>query len=294
MPIAVLPSLALPGIPVSSDAITGIHAKMMTARTPWFDFKQTLSPAARMWGGVAGFAAFLVLWQCVGMYGSMPRSLMPPPSDVALALWRLCTEKQFLSDIGTSLLRILGSFSLAAAIAVPLGLMMGSFARVAAVVGPLTGAFRYLPATAFLPLFLMWLGTGEGQKIALLVVGVVFFLVTLIADNTQTVRTELIETARTLGANRRQILWTVVLRASLPAYVDTLRQMLAVSWTYLVVAEIVASTDGIGAMMMRAKRFLNVDEVMAGIVVIGLLGVLCDAAFRALHRWAFPWLRHAR
>jgi NitT/TauT family transport system permease protein len=219
---------------------------------------------------------------------------MPPPSDVIVALWRLLSEKQFLGDIGTSLLRISVSFSIACMIAVPLGMLMGSFARVAAFFSPLVGAFRYLPATAFLPLFLMWLGTGEQQKIALLIAGVLFFLVTLIADNTHGVRTELIETARTLGANRRQILWTVVWRASLPSYIDTLRQMLAVSWTYLVVAEIVASTDGIGAMMMRARRFLDVDEVMAGIVVIGVLGVLCDTAFRAFHHWAFPWLRHAR
>lgn len=267
---------------------------MMKRRTPWFDFKQILPFSTRLWSGLAGFIAFLAIWQCVGLYGSLPRSLMPPPSDVAAALWRLCSEKQFLDDVGVSVLRIVASFSLACAIALPLGLMMGSFARVMVLLGPLVGAFRYLPATAFLPLFLMWLGTGEGQKIALLIAGVVFFLITLIADNTQSVRTELIETARTLGANRRQILWTVVLRASLPAYVDTLRQMLAVSWTYLVVAEIVASTDGIGAMMMRAKRFIHVDEVMAGIVVIGILGVLFDALFRGLYRQAFPWLRHAR
>jgi NitT/TauT family transport system permease protein len=70
--------------------------------------------------------------------------------------------------------------------------------------------------------------------------------------------------------------------------------MLAVSWTYLVVAEIVATTDGIGAMMMRAKRFVHVDEIMASIVVIGVLGLVCDGVFRALHGWAFPYLRHAR
>ena len=86
--------------------------------------------------------------------------------------------------------------------------------------------------------------------------GVVFFLISLLMDNTLAMRTELIETARTLGATRRQILWKIVLPASLPAYLDTLRQMLAVGWTYLVVAEIVATTDGIGAMMMRAKRFV--------------------------------------
>ena len=165
---------------------------------------------------------------------------------------------------------------------------------VGALLNPLVSAFRYLPATAFIPLFLMWLGAGESQKLALLVVGVVFFLISLLMDNTLAVRTELIETARTLGASRRQILWKIVLPASLPGYLDTLRQMLAVGWTYLVVAEIVATTDGIGAMMMRAKRFVHVDEIMAGIVVIGALGVICDGLFRLVRWLVCPYLKYQR
>jgi NitT/TauT family transport system permease protein len=263
-------------------------------RAAWFDFKQTLAPRTSVALGLAGTALFLLAWQLLGTSGSFPRQLFPPPTDVGRALWRLFAEQQFAADVWASFLRILLSFALAAAIALPLGMLMGAFAGVAALLNPLLAGFRYLPATAFIPLFLMWLGAGEGQKIALLLVGVVFFLVTLLMDNTLAVRAELIETARTLGANRRQILWKIVLPASLPAYLDTLRQMLAVGWTYLVVAEIVATTDGIGAMMMRAKRFVHVDEIMAGIVVIGVLGLACDAAFRLLRRLAFPYLRYQR
>ena len=264
------------------------------AREPWFDFKQALHPRTTVLLGIVGAALFLLAWQIAGTSEGVPRQLFPPPTDVARALWRLFAEQNFAADVWASFARIMLSFGLAAVIALPLGMLMGAFAGVAAFLNPLLAGFRYLPATAFIPLFLMWLGAGEGQKIALLLVGVVFFLVTLLMDNTLAVRTELIETARTLGASRRQILWTIVLRASLPAYLDTLRQMLAVGWTYLVVAEIVATTDGIGAMMMRAKRFVHVDEIMAGIVVIGVLGVACDGAFRLLRSAAFPYLRYHR
>ena len=101
----------------------------------------------------------------------------------------------------------------------------------------------------------MWFGTGDGQKIALLFIGVIWFLITIIMDHVKSVRTELIETSMTLGGSRWQILWTVVIPASMPNIMMAMRQMLAVSWTYLVIAEIVAATTGIGAMMMRAKRF---------------------------------------
>ncbi|MEO0376448.1 MAG: ABC transporter permease subunit, partial [Cyanobacteria bacterium P01_A01_bin.17] len=180
------------------------------------------------------------------------------------------------------------------AIALPLGLLMGTFPIVEAFFNPLVSPFRYLPAPSFIPLLLMWLGTGDEQKIALLVLGVVWFLITLIMDNTQAVRMELVETAKTLGAGKRSILGTVIFRAAFPNIVDTFRQMLAVSWTYLVIAEIVAATNGIGAVMMRAKRFVHVDEIMAGILVIGVLGLLFDTALRLLHWQLFPYLHQAK
>ena len=188
-----------------------------------------------------------------------------------------------------SLKRVTISFWIAAIFAIPLGVLMGSFAPIKSFFGPIVSAGRYLPATAFVPIFLMWFGTGEKQKIALLTAGVIFFLITLIIDNTMAVPSEYIESAKTLGANRKDVLWTVILPASLPVYMDTLRQMLAVSWTYLVVAEIVAATDGIGAMMMRAKRFVKIDDIMAGIFVIGTIGLLVDLSLRLLRKYLFPY-----
>jgi len=241
-------------------------------------------------GGVA-WVLFLLGWHLAATSGLAPEALFPGPVQVTEALWKLFAEHHFAADVWASILRIFASFALAVAIALPLGLLMGAFPRVDALLNPLLGSFRYLPAPAFIPLLLMWLGTGESQKLALLLIGVVFFLVIMIADVTRQVPKEFIETAKTLGGGERVIVWTVILRQSLPGYVDTCRQMLAVSWTYLVIAEIVAATDGIGAMMMRAKRFVHVDDIMAGILVIGLLGLAFDAAFRFLHRFWFPYLQ---
>lgn len=241
-------------------------------------------------GGVA-WVLFVLGWHLAATSGLAPEALFPGPVQVTEALWKLFAEQRFAADVWASIQRIFASFTLAVAIALPLGLLMGAFPRIDALLNPLLGSFRYLPAPAFIPLLLMWLGTGESQKLALLLIGVVFFLVIMIADVTRQVPKEFIETAKTLGGGERVIVWTVILRQSLPGYVDTCRQMLAVSWTYLVIAEIVAATDGIGAMMMRAKRFVHVDDIMAGILVIGLLGLAFDAAFRFLHRFWFPYLQ---
>ncbi len=261
----------------------------------WFDFNQTLNGRQRLLLGAAGWAVFMAAWQITSVMDLAPDRLYPGPGAVFTALEKLFLEQDFLSDVLASVTRILVSFLLAIAMALPLGILMGAFARIDSTLNPLLGAWRYLPAPAFIPLLLMWLGTGDSQKIALLLMGVVFFLVIMLADVTRQTPRVLIETARTLGGGRRVVLWSVVFRHSLPGYMDTCRQMLAVSWTYLVIAEIVAATDGIGAVMMRAKRFVHVDDIMAGIVTIGILGLLFDMLFRLAYRKCFPYLttRHS-
>ncbi len=256
-----------------------------------FDFKQPVAPGLKVILGVAAWVTFITIWHLAAAGKGTPSPLFPGPLQVLEALRELFFERGFISDVWSSLRRIGISFGIAVAIALPIGVLMGAFPLVAAFFNPLVSAFRYLPAPAFIPLLLMWLGTGDEQKIALLVIGVVWFLITLISDVVRQVPTDFIETSKTLGAPRRVILWTVILPASMPGIIDTCRQMLAVSWTYLVIAEIVAATDGIGAMMMRARRFVHVDDIMAGIVVIGALGLLCDLAFRGLHWLMFPYLR---
>jgi NitT/TauT family transport system permease protein len=240
--------------------------------------------------GSLGWVLFIGGWWFAAHAEIAPARLFPAPELVVASLYELLTEKDFAWDIWASVKRILLSFGIAVALALPIGLLMGAYRPVDRLIGPVAGAFRYLPAPAFIPLLLMWLGTGDEQKIALLVIGVLFFLIIMLADVTRQVPRVYTETARTLGLRAPQILFSVTLKASLPGYLDVFRQMLAVSWTYLVIAEIVAATDGIGAMMMRARRFVHIDEVMAGILVIGLLGLLFDTLFKLLHRWAFRYL----
>ncbi len=263
-------------------------------RIPGCRFYEPIGWKGRLGLGMLAWCLFVLGWQWLATSGLANPKLMPTPGQVMGALARLFIEREFGADMVVSLRRILLSFVTAVAEALPLGLLMGAFALPEHLLNPLVSPFRYLPAPSFVPLLLMWLGTGETQKLSLLFLGVIWFLVTLFMDNTRAVPRDLVETAQTLGANRGRALFQVIFRSALPGYVDTTRQMLAVSWTYLVIAEIVAATDGIGAMMMRAKRLMRVDEIMAGILVIGLLGLLSDVILRAVRWGCFAYAREGR
>lgn len=240
--------------------------------------------------GLIGAAIFVGVWEA-GHYLTPEegRKFLPSVEEVFYALVDLFREQDFLDDVIASCIRIFVSFSAAAAVAIPLGVLMGCFKNLRALLNPTLSGWRYLPAASFMPLLLVWFGPTDTAKLALLFIGVVFFLIALILDNTEAVPSEFVEAALTMGAGRWEVVRNVVVPAAAPAIFDSMRNMIAVGWTYLVIAEIVGAENGIGAMMMRAGRTLAVDQIMAGIFMIGVLGVMTDILFRIAARLLLPW-----
>jgi NitT/TauT family transport system permease protein len=261
----------------------------------FFELRGTVSGRRAAVLGVIGAAVFFGIWELAhDLSPEQSKRFLPSPGHVFATLYQLIAEKGFLYDVAKSCMRIFVSFFAACAVAVPLGIAMGCFVNLRALINPTVSGWRYLPAASFIPLLLVWFGPTDVQKMSLLFMGVVFFLIALILDNTAAVQRELVEAALTMGAKRGRVVLGVVVPAAAPAIIDSMRNMIAVGWTYLVIAEIVAAQDGIGAVMMRAGRFLKVDVIMAGILAIGILGVSTDLIFRLASHLMFPWNRERR
>jgi NitT/TauT family transport system permease protein len=259
-------------------------------RTDVLSFTRSLSNTTIFLLGTAAWALFFATWYYVVYIGAVPAILLPAPDSIIRSSLAMFSSEGFAGDVWASVIRIFLSFLLTSLVAIPLGIAMGSLKVFEAFFNPFVSAWRYLPAAAFVPILLMWLGTGETPKLALLILGVIFFQVTVVMDMTKSIPTPLLETAMTLGATRWQILARVIVPWMLPNIVNALRQTIAIGWTYLVIAEIIASTNGIGAVMMRAQRFVHTDKIMVGIVTIGVLGLLTDLGFQWLYRALFPHL----
>jgi NitT/TauT family transport system permease protein len=201
-------------------------------------------------------------------------------------------EADLLGDAWISTWRVTAGFVLSALIALPLGLYIGTYRPVQAFFEPLTDFIRYMPAVAFIPLVMLWVGIDEGSKIAVIWIGTFFQMVLMVAEDVRRVPMAQIEAAQTMGATRSEIVSQVILPSSKPALLDTLRVTMGWAWTYLVVAELVAANSGLGYAILKAQRFLQTDKIFAGIILIGLIGMIIDQLFRLAHRKAFPWLHH--
>jgi NitT/TauT family transport system permease protein len=276
--------------------------RISTMKTPATDPVRS-NPIARYWrirGELApkvylgitlmSFGLLLLIWWGAAHLQLVDPVFLPGPAQVAQRLRDWFHEGGLLDDIGISVYRVGMGFALSLLMAIPLGLYIGAYRPVQAFFEPAMEFSRYLPAVAFVPLVLLWVGIGEASKVTIIWIGTFFQMVLMIADNVRQVPLAQIEAAQTLGADQGEVLNRVVLKSALPAIVDTLRITLGWAWTYLVVAELVAANSGLGYAILRAQRFLQTDKIFVGILLIGALGLLMDQAFRLLHRRAFPWL----
>jgi NitT/TauT family transport system permease protein len=236
----------------------------------------------------------LVLW-CALTLGAKPvvNSLfLPSPKELLrYVLDQLLNggARGWAIDVWASTLRIVISFVAAAAVALPLGILLGAFEPINRLVEPVMAPLRYMPISAFIPLLILWLGIGEAQKISFLFLGVFVYLLPVVVTAIRAVPEELVQTALTLGANRFQVIVSVLLPAALPDIFDSFRVMNAISWTYVVLAEFVNAPSGIGYRIQLAGSHLHTVEVFVGIAVIGLIGLGTDALIRALNAVLFRW-----
>lgn len=231
---------------------------------------------------------------CVLAYGRLVDPIfLPSPGDVVRAAYKMVADGSLWVHIQASVFVILTGYLLSTILAVPLGIVMGSFKIVEALIEPITGFVRYLPVSAMIPLLILWVGIDWKEKVAVIFLGTFFQQVILIADVSANVSKDLVEVSYTLGAGRGDVVRRVLIPATLPGVVDNLRITMGWAWTYLVVAELVAANSGLGYAILRAQRFLKTDTIFGGIILIGVIGLLMDQAFRWLHRRAFPWM-HAR
>src|SRR5687767_15745803 len=168
--------------------------------------------------------------------------------------WYLLAQHGFIKDILITIWRVFGGFLLAAALGIPLGMAMGAYKPVEAFFEPFISFSRYLPASAFIPLLILWAGTGEAQKLLVIFVGSLFQIVLMVAVAVGNTRRDLVEAAYTLGASDRGIVTRVLFPAAAPEIAEISRLVLGWAWTYVIVAELIGASSGIGHMRSEERR----------------------------------------
>src|SRR4026209_2359695 len=237
--------------------------------------------------GFVAPALVLGAWCLLTYGGFVEPSFLPKPTEVIRGTLQLFLHYDLAQAILISSRRIGIAFLLASAVALPLGVLMGAFDPINRFFEPIVAPLRYMPISAFIPLLILWFGIYEKQKIAFLFLGVFVYLLPVVVTAIRAVPEELVQTARTLGASKAQVVRTVLLPSALPDIFDSFRVMNAISWTYVILAEFVNARSGIGYPIQLAGTHLHTVEVFVGIVVIGVIGLATDAIIRGINAAVF-------
>jgi ABC-type nitrate/sulfonate/bicarbonate transport system permease component len=241
---------------------------------------------------ILSVAAGILLW-VLGSRHANP-TLIPTPAAVWRATHQAADNGTLWSDIGISVERAIEGWVLGSAIAIPLGVLAGTSAVIRAIVDPYIHFFRAVPALALVSLFLLWFGIGEASKVYLIAWAVFFTVIVTTAEAASGVARDKIDAARCFGASRNQILWQVIVPATVPGIFTGMRLGLATAYLVVVAAEELAANSGIGWLIWNARTYFRTDQIFLGVFCFGILGFTSDRLWRFLGRTVFHRFLRAR
>src|SRR5438270_9870882 len=248
-----------------------------------------ISGARKAFYGVAFFVLFVAAWGVATFGGFVSPTFLADPLTMLREGYTLFAKYGFAKDVALTIWRVVGGFVLAAVFAVPLGIAMGAYKPIEAFLEPFVSFARYLPASAFIPLLILWAGIGETQKLLVIFIGSFFQIVLMIAVTVGSTRRDLVEAAYTLGANAHGVVRRVLLPSSAPSIAESLRLVLGWAWTYVIVAELIGASSGIGHMITDSPALLHHGQIIFGIIVIGIIGLISDFLFKWANHALYPW-----
>lgn len=237
---------------------------------------------------------FLLAWEMLVRWRGIAPIFLPPPSSIAVYLWRMIADGTMEYNLGVTLLRIFVGFLIAAATGVALGLLMGMSRIVARVADVWIAALYPLPKISLIPLLIIWLGTGEAYRIVISAITAFFPVVISTYSGIRQADRGLIKAAQDLGANTRQIQLKVVIPAALPSILAGLQLGMGVAFILVIAAEMIggSSQSGMGYLLINAGQVMETEKVFASLVVLAVMG----AVIIKLQQWAdrklAPWVAH--
>ncbi|MCD0419863.1 ABC transporter permease subunit [Rubrivivax sp. JA1024] len=231
----------------------------------------------------------ILVWQAACMFGLVSARVLPAPTDVVVAGWKLLQSGDLAKNIWVSFWRASVGFAIGGAIGFAFGLANGLSSLSSKLSDTTLQMVRNVPHLALIPLVILWFGIDEQAKLFLVALGVFFPIYLNTLHGIRTVDPQLIEMGRIYGMTNLELFRRVIFPGALPSVFVGVRFALGIMWLTLIVAETIAASSGLGYMAMQAREFMLIDVVVLSILIYALLGKAADSASRLLERLTLSW-----
>lgn len=216
--------------------------------------------------------------------GWLSEQFFPTPAAVRdgfLEEWR---SGGLVRHVVASLRRVAVGYLLSTAVGIPLGLLLGSALPARQALLPLLNFLRSLSPLAWIPFAIYWIGIGDGAVVFLIVLAALPTIALATMAAVASVPQVYFRVAQDYGLTGARSLWRVIFPAILPQLITTQRVAMGLCWLVMVAGEMLAGNTGLGYLIHDANNGLRLDLILVGMLVIGLLGMLCDRLLQLLTR----------
>lgn len=227
----------------------------------------------------------LVIWYALHYF--VNARLIPSPHDTLFIL--LGSWQTIITHVLSSLYRIVVAVIVTLIIGVPLGIAIATHKKLDALLSPVIYALYPVPKIALLPLLMLFFGLGDLSKIILVGLIIIFQILVSTRDGVRAINSSYYTSMQALGATKWQVYQHMIIPATIPNLLTSLRLSIGTSISVLFFAENFATRFGIGYFIMDSWLKLDYKGMFAGIVAISLMGIalfaLIDALEKVLCRW---------
>jgi sulfonate transport system permease protein len=241
----------------------------------------------------------LSLWFVVSETGAVPNYLFPHPLQIGKAAYsyifgspgEMPYAGRFVDDLRSSLFRVALGFGLAVAVGIPIGILSGRLSSVNRLLSNPINAIRAVPGISWLPLAMVWFGIGMKTTVFLVALAAFFPIYLNTAAGARQVNPLHYQAGAMMGVTRLRGVFAILLPSSMSHIITGLRLGLGIAWAYLVLGELTGVPDGLGAVIMDARMLGRIDIIVVGIVMIAVVGRVCDLVLYQFMRLCFKSAR---
>ena len=266
-----------------------IRNRTRASRGRWNFAARGFTPSAGRYSGWIALALVIALWQLAGSAGWVNPLFLPPPSAIAIAIYKLAMSGALWQHVSASVIRIGSGWMLGTVAGVIVGFGIGLSTLARGVGITFISALFPIPKIALLPLLILWLGIGEEPKIATIALGVFFSTAISVYSGVDAVPRNLIRMAQSFNVPFHAIVRRVIWPGALPSILAGFRITASVALLLVVSAEMIGAQFGIGAFVLQAGNLMQTDQLLAGVVILSLFGLAVGKLINMLEARLLHW-----
>jgi sulfonate transport system permease protein len=235
-------------------------------------------------------AALLVVWELVSRAGLVDPRFLPPLEKIAQTAWTETLDGTLLTHLGASLTRNLAGFAIGTAIGVVFGAVLGVSRTANQIFGPTFHAAKQVAVLAWIPIISIWFGFAETAKIVFITIAAFVPVAMNTQEGVESASRQLVEVARSLRFNGRQLFTRVFLPSAAPSILTGIHLALIYSWLATVASEYFMTVGpGLGGLIIAGRERFQMDLVMLGVVLLGSVGFALNYAASLVEARLLRW-----